>query len=55
MSLYDREHLTVSHHFAKFGSHKYSDSRGMFLVFQVILHNHMIPTSYDFMGRSASR
>ena len=45
----------VSHNPAKFGGHRHCDSRDInVLVSHVILKNHMIKVSCDFMGRSLS-
>ena len=46
----------MSYHPAKFGSHRHSGGIDiMNFVFQVVLHDHVTRTSYDFMVRSFSR
>ena len=45
--------IKVGYHPAKFGDHRYSTgSNILVLVFHMILQDHMIKGSYDFIGRS---
>ena len=44
-----------SHHLAKFGGHSDSGSGDMFLIYHVILQDHVDQGPCDFLGRSAQR
>ena len=53
--LYGKETLKVSHHPTKFGGHRHGGSGDIVvLVYPVVLQDHLIKGSSDFMGRSPS-
>ena len=55
MWLYRREPIKVGYRPAKIGDHKHFDSRDIVvLVFRVILQDHVIKGSCEFIGRSPS-
>ena len=56
IQLYGWDILTVSHHHTTSGGHKHCGSGDtMVLIGHVILQDHMIKMSWDFMGETPSR
>ena len=56
MLLYEQEPMKISYHLAKFGSHRHFGSEDItFLVCHVILQDHTIKGSCDFMGRGLGK
>ena len=55
MWLYGLESIKVNYHPAMFGSHKHRGSEDMILVCHMILQDHEIKGSSDYMGKSPPR
>ena len=55
MWLYGLESIKVNYHPAMFGGHKHCGSEDMILVCHMILQDHEIKGSSDYMGKSPPR